>query len=755
MEKLTILIILCSLSFLAFSKTIYVDANGIGDYTTIQEAINDANDGDIILLSDGTYAGVGNRDIDFLGKAITLKSLNGPNDCIIDCNGTESNPHRGFYFRYEYDVNSVLYGLTITNGYQSYGGGISYERSSGLTIIDCIFRNNSAKNDGGGINNEVSNLTLRKCSFIENSAKRSGGGMSNLGSSSILIQCSFTKNSAREFSGAMCNEFSDSTLRQCSFIENSVEQYHINSGGGMYNYKSSANLFDCSFTENTDDGIYNGEKSYSKKNSVFTNCSFTGNSGSGMVNDSFSPTVTDCVFEGNSGRGMINESCSPVITNCRFVGNSNGGMYNIHKSDSIITNCSFIENSADYGGGIKNKSSNPIIKNCVFKDNFASDGGGGMLNSGGRPIINNCSFVDNLARYGGGMNNKDNSTPIIIKCTFYDGSQYVIYNSNSAPILTGCILWNKYGAINDTEKTPVITYSVVKGGWPGKDNTDLDPLFVSPGYWEGYSSPVWIKGDYHLLPDSPCINTGNPNYIPEPDETDLDGLPRVIGGRIDMGAYEYDSRPVAIAGPNQTAYAFIDGLADVNLDGSASYDNEGDVLNYYWSWYIDPNLYEADGVSPTIQLPAGEYQIELIVDDGVDFSEPNYCTVTVIEPLKAKLCLWPMTINCSPRPRYVTTLTYLPRNIKPGDVNDVPLTMYPCEIQSKYQRVFRMGRGRCARTVVTAVFEKKQICDCLGTGWHKVTVTGRLKSGRYFCGTNSLIISKPYHWFFRRSHNRQ
>ncbi|MHC4285816.1 MAG: choice-of-anchor Q domain-containing protein [Planctomycetota bacterium] len=47
------------------------------------------------------------------------------------------------------------------------------------------------------------------------------------------------------------------------------------------------------------------------------------------------------------------------------------------------------------------------------------------------------------------------------------------------------------------------------------------------------------EGDYHLLPGSPCIDTGDPNYVAGPNETDVDGKPRVIGGRIDMGAYEY------------------------------------------------------------------------------------------------------------------------------------------------------------------------------------------------------------------------
>jgi hypothetical protein len=80
-------------------------------------------------------------------------------------------------------------------------------------------------------------------------------------------------------------------------------------------------------------------------------------------------------------------------------------------------------------------------------------------------------------------------------------------------------------------------YSDIKGGWTGEGNIDADPCFVDPGYWD--ANGVWVDGDYHLLEDSPCVDAGDPNYIAEPNETDLDGKPRVIGGRIDMGAYEY------------------------------------------------------------------------------------------------------------------------------------------------------------------------------------------------------------------------
>jgi len=73
------------------AKTITVDDDGPADFNNIQAAISDANDGDTVLVKDGRYTGTGNRDIDFRGKAITVRSENGPENCIIDCNGTEGD----------------------------------------------------------------------------------------------------------------------------------------------------------------------------------------------------------------------------------------------------------------------------------------------------------------------------------------------------------------------------------------------------------------------------------------------------------------------------------------------------------------------------------------------------------------------------------------------------------------------------------------------------------------------------------------
>ena len=60
------------------ARVICVDDDGVADFSTIQEAIDAAVDGDAVLVAPGTYTGDGNRDIDFKGKAITVRSENGP-----------------------------------------------------------------------------------------------------------------------------------------------------------------------------------------------------------------------------------------------------------------------------------------------------------------------------------------------------------------------------------------------------------------------------------------------------------------------------------------------------------------------------------------------------------------------------------------------------------------------------------------------------------------------------------------------------
>jgi len=87
--------------------------------------------------------------------------------------------------------------------------------------------------------------------------------------------------------------------------------------------------------------------------------------------------------------------------------------------------------------------------------------------------------------------------------------------------------------------------------------------------------------------------------------------------------------PVAHAGPDQTVSAAAGGLTQVVLDGSGSYDLDGDSLVYIWNWTVANQPFQASGVNPSIQLPTGQHIISLVVHDGQVYSSADSVTITV------------------------------------------------------------------------------------------------------------------------------
>ncbi|MHC4386928.1 MAG: hypothetical protein ACYSUG_08070, partial [Planctomycetota bacterium] len=242
--------------------------------------------------------------------------------------------------------------------------------------------------------------------------------------------------------------------------------------------------------------------------------------------------------------------------------------------------------------------------------------------------------------------------------------------------LNNCIVWGNTAA-NDPQLAGYylqVSYCNVQEGFSGRghNNINTDPLFCDPNHF-----------DYHLLPGSPCKNTGDPsgNYN---GLIDIDGDPRVMHGRVDMGADEHNSVPVADSGNDKIVYAFVDGYADVWLNGTGSYDVDGDMLEYYW--YNDANDLIASGAEPNVVLPVGEHVIDLVVNDGVEDSEPDSCAVTVFETIEVEAELTPGVLNRdSGRPHVIGRLAFAGEAMPVLDPNE-PMVLLAGQGQIEDQR---------------------------------------------------------------------
>ncbi|MHC4640871.1 MAG: right-handed parallel beta-helix repeat-containing protein [Planctomycetota bacterium] len=241
-------------------------------------------------------------------------------------------------------------------------------------------------------------------------------------------------------------------------------------------------------------------------------------------------------FEYSNGGGMFNDYSSSKVSNCTFIRNNHGGIANFYNNTPTLTNCTFIGNDL----GVSNHDSSSTLRNCTFIGNRK-----GIESYGGITTLTNCIFSGNrwVAFF-----DYSNSKPILMNCTFSGNTNVIGVDGGAIATLTNCILWGNERLQYDYDGELIINYSCIQGwtgGLGGTGNIDADPCFIDPGYWDLNGTPAdanddfWVDGDYHLLLDSPCIDTGNNTAVPPSVLTDLDGKPRIIGDTVDMGAYEF------------------------------------------------------------------------------------------------------------------------------------------------------------------------------------------------------------------------
>ena len=304
-------------------------------YSTIQSAIDSAEDGDIIEVAEGTYR----ENISFNGKNVVVYAKDGPlATSIISKENTNTSV---VSFNQNESFGALLQGFTISNGKALYGGGILIANGASPSITNCTINNCSAELSGGGVavmgnstNPNISNVT------INDNYATNGAGIACLENANIFLDTVSIYQNTSNDSGGGIYVFADATInsKNVTVKDNEAKNY----GGGVYLNQTTTMLRDM-IIKNNDAAYGCGLAMRANISTLIDRCRITSNK-----------LFTNQSTENKGGGIYVWSSDSPEIRNTFITLNSaieGGGIYFYNVTTPLVHFSTLADNDAYSGEG--------------------------------------------------------------------------------------------------------------------------------------------------------------------------------------------------------------------------------------------------------------------------------------------------------------------------------------------------------------------------------------------------------------------